>query len=58
MKWRAKGETNSVTERSVSPRLNLIAAIDTLGNAYLSILQVNTDTGVFCLYMQKLIAKI
>ena len=36
-KWRKKGETNSVSTKEISPRINVFAAIDTEGRVYLSI---------------------
>ena len=44
--------------KDVSPRLNLIAAIDTLGEIYLSIMQANGDTETFCLFMAALIKRL
>ena len=36
----------------------MIAAVDTEGRCYMSILQVNSDSEVFCLFIQKLLAKL
>ena len=44
--------------KDVTPRLSLIVAIDTLGNVYLSMTQVNTDNEVFCVFLSKLVAKL
>ena len=41
-------------EKSVSPRISLIAAVDTEGDVYLSMTQVNTDVNVMKLYLSKL----
>ena len=36
-KWRKKGETNSVSVKEISPRINVIAAIDSEGRVYFSV---------------------
>ena len=36
-KWRERGETNSVVEKVVSPRISMITAIDTDGHIYNSL---------------------
>ena len=57
-KWRKKGETNSVSVKEISPRINVIAAIDLEGRVYFSVTQCINNHEVFCLYMQKLVAKL
>ena len=57
-KWRIKGETNGVTEKGISPRLNVFGAVDTTGKVYLSITQVINNNEVFCVFMSKLISKL
>ena len=57
-KWRIRGMTHSVVEKSISNKLNIIGAIDTNGSVYCSILHENTNTDVFCLFMEKLISRI
>ena len=53
-----KDEVNSLPLRAISPRISIIAAIDTVGNIYMSLTQVNTNTKVFLLYLTKLVAKL
>ena len=53
-KWKVNGTTNSMNEKIVQPRISLIAALDTEGDVYLSLTQVNTDTSVMRLYFSKL----
>ena len=36
-KWRRRQETNSISQKDISPRINVFAAIDTEGRSYLSI---------------------
>ena len=54
MKWRLRNETNSIPKKGISPRVSVIAAIDTNGEVYYSLTQVNTDTDVFLLFLKKL----
>ena len=46
--------TNSIEERDVKPRISLIGAIDTEGDVYLALTQVNTDTDIMKLFLSKL----
>ena len=57
-KWRRRQETNSVSAKDISPRINVFAAIDTEGRSYLSITQCINNHEVFCLYIHKLLAKL
>ena len=36
-KWRKRQETNSISQKDMTPRINVFAAIDTEGRSYLSI---------------------
>jgi len=58
MKWRKKGQTNSISDKAIQPRLSVIAAIDTEGEAYLSLSIANTDSDTFRLFIQKLAKKL
>ena len=55
MRWRYRGGTNSIEEQAITPRISFIAALDTEGNIYLSLTQINTDTKVMKLYLFHLI---
>ena len=44
--------------RGMSPRVSVIAAIDTDGGAYFALTQVNTDSDVFLLFLRKLFDKL
>ena len=57
-KWRLRGETNGVNEKGIAPRLNVFGAVDTDGRVYMSITQVINNHSVFCVFMQKLVAKL
>ena len=58
MKWRKKGETNSMRERNIDPLIKVLAGISIDGDVYMAMSQVNTDSDTFCLFMQKLVAKL
>ena len=48
----------TATLRSVTPRISLIAALDTGGQVYYTLTQANTDQNVMMVYMQHLIRKL
>ena len=54
MKWCIRGSSNSVARKAVQPRISMIMALDTLGNLYASLTQVNTDSKVMSLYLIEL----
>ena len=58
MKWRAYGETNIVQSVSLTPRVTLIAAVDTLGNVYLTLTQANSNNKTMEIYFHQLAAKL
>ena len=58
MKWRVRGDTNSLRERTIDPLLKVFAGISTDGDIYMAVSQINTDSNSFCLFMQKLIIKL
>ena len=53
-KWRAQGSSNGVAVKKVQPRISMIAAVDSEGDAYVSYTQVNTDVNVMRLYLTQL----
>lgn len=57
-KWRQRQETNSISQKDISPRINVFAAIDTEGRSYLSITQCINNHEIFCLYLSKLVSKL
>ena len=58
MKWRPAGNTNSLAVLAMSPRISIIAAIDSLGNAYMTLTQVNTNSEVMGVYFKYLAQKL
>ena len=57
-KWALQGTSNSVKQRTVSPNISLLAAVSSLGDVYLAVSQINTDSDSFCLFMKLLISKV
>ena len=53
-KWRRRGELNTLSTKPLSPKVNMIAAVDTDGNLYLSLTQQNTDTDVMLMFFSRL----
>ena len=54
-KWHDRTESNSLPRKTVSPRLSLLAAIDTEGSLYMAITTVNTTSEVVCLFVKQLV---
>ena len=57
-KWREPGDNNSLPQQLVSPRVSLIACLDSLGNILLSITQVTTTSEVMRVFLHHLAAKL
>ena len=57
-KWRPHRHTNSVAKLTVSPRVSVIAAMDTEGEVYISLLQSNTNGEIMILFFKHLIKKL
>ena len=53
--WSRKDIPNSTELRQISPRISIIAAIDTDGEVYVAFTQVNTNTEVMKLYIWNLV---
>ena len=57
-KWRVKGESNSIPQVQVVPRISLIAGIDTTGNIYVSLTQTNSNSMVMDMFFRHLVIKL
>jgi len=55
-KWGARGKPNTLSMPLLTSKVNMVAAMDTLGNSYLSMTQSNIDTEVFLSFMIKFVA--
>ena len=53
-KWRQRSETNTLSTKALSHRVNMIAAVDTEGHLYLSLTQFNTDSNVMLMFLSRL----
>ena len=54
-KWHERTESNSLPNKTVFPRLSLLAAIDTEGRVFMALTTVNTTSEVVCLFVRKLV---
>ena len=48
------GNDNTVSYKDLSPKVNMIAAVDTDGRLYLSLTQFNTDADVMLMFLSRL----
>ena len=55
-KWRPHRHTNSVAHLDIAPRVSMIVACDSLGEVFLSLLQVNSNSQSMELFFKHLIA--
>ncbi len=53
--WCSSTSPSTVTERTVSPRLALIAALDTDGRVYFALTHADTDSDVIRLFLKHLV---
>ena len=53
-KWAPKGEINSVACKDLIPKVNMIAAVCTIGQVYVSLTQINTDSSVMISFISRL----
>ena len=56
--WFPKDRPSTVTRQGVSPRISLIAALDTEGRVWFSLLHANTDQKVMLVFLQHLAVKL
>ena len=57
-KWREHGTTNSLPGQQVNPRISLIAGIDTEGESYIAMLQVNNDIEIVKMFLTSIAFKL
>jgi len=57
-KWRPYGSTNAVPTATMTPRVTMIAALDSLGNVYLCITQANSNNKTMEIYFHHLVARL
>jgi len=56
MKWREYGTSNTLPGLQLAPRITVIAAIDSLGNVYLTLTQANSNNKTMEIYFHHLAA--
>ena len=56
--WCPAGAAATVTQQSVTPRLTLIAALDTEGRVYFTLTHANTDSDVLLAFMKHLMRQL
>ena len=54
-KWHDQNESNSLPRKYVSPRLSVLAAIDTEGRVFMAMTTGNTTSEVVCLFVSQLV---
>ena len=58
MRWRLRGQTNTINFKQIIPRISVIAALDTEGEVFLSMSIVTTDKDTFRVFISKLVEKL
>ena len=56
--WCPGDAAATVTQRAMTPRLSLIAALDTDGRVYFALTQANTDQNVMLAFLRHLVVKL
>jgi len=54
-KWHDRNKSNSLPRKYVSPRLSVLAAIDTEGRVFMAMTTGNTTSEVVCLFVSQLV---
>ena len=52
--WKKRGELNTLADKPIGSRTNLIVALSTEGEVYASPIQANTDTEVYMMFLSRL----
>ena len=53
-KWGSRGIKNSLPRRDLTPKVNMIVAMDTQGKVYAALTQINTDSEVMISFLSRL----
>ena len=54
MKWREKGDSNSVPKKQLAPRVSMIVGLDTQGSVFLTLVQANSNSKIMEIYLHQL----
>ena len=57
-KWAQPLSTNSVAQLQMTPRVSMIAALDSNGELFLSLLQANNNSSVMALFLNQLVQRL
>ena len=57
-KWQRAGQSNSVAAFQLTPRVTMLTAVDTLGNAYIALAQSNSNEQLMSLFWKSLARKL
>ena len=57
-KWCRRHDNNSAPQKEIDPRISLLVAIDSWGEVYVSLTQVNTNSEVFSIFLERLASKL
>ena len=57
-KWQRAGQSNSVAAFQLTPRVTMLTAVDTLGNAYIALAQSNSNEQLMSLFWKNLARKL
>ena len=55
MKWCLPGRSNTVPKKQIQPRISVVAALDSNGEVYITLLQVNSNSEMMVMYLSHLI---
>ena len=56
--WVPSDSAGTFTDKQVAPRISLISALDTDGNIWFSLTQVNTDSDVMTTFLRYLVRQL
>ena len=55
MKWRERGNSNSVAKKQLVPRISMIVGLDTQGSVFLTLVQANSNSKIMEIYLHQLV---
>ena len=54
-KWGPKGQKNTLVQKELGKKVNIIAGLDTDGRVYVALHQTNTNESVFVAFLSRLV---
>jgi hypothetical protein len=55
MKWRERGDSNSVPKKQVVPRISIIVGLDTQCSVFITLVQSNSNSKIMEIYLHQLV---